>query len=369
MLKYVSPNAYMTSLLLTGALVFVLLPFNSSVGLLYTAFFILGVIFSSIECTCLLMLRNLNVDKAAMYLAFTGTFFGIGFLVIPLAMVMSGGNIFVEYIFVAMEFAVIGLYLHLDKESCDKLCGSVRRIHNLNVMKAPKHFRVEVLSSLILFSLVGGQICAGTYLAAYIDLYAAGTESNRVVYDYHTDFMLFTSFTSFSKFFVPFLQASYPTLKKQMKIMHVSNFLAVIGASLYLLDPQKSNSSFVIFLISNGIFTGGTAGVIYAVNGMLTDVTYSSTMIMMFGVFLGMSFYPYIFSLLVENDVVSLINLFPASIFFSMTVTLLLSSAMTYLAYDRKQPYQSTDQLNLIGGRGGGGSDDDNEIEDGTSVA
>ena len=176
-------------------------------------------------------------------------------------MVISGLNTFVEYFVTAFEFATIGTLLYLDKESCNKLLGTIKRRDNLTYMKAPPHYRVELLSSLILFFIVGGQYCLGTYLNGFIELYAAGTDSTAVVYNYNADMLLLTGFTSASKFAIPFVQAQYPSLKQQMKILNISNFCATIGISIYFLDPQKSPGTFNTFLVINGIFTGGTAGV------------------------------------------------------------------------------------------------------------
>jgi hypothetical protein len=194
------------------------------------------------------------------------------------------------------------------------------------------------------------------YLNQYASLLMDGSTEYAVEYDLHLSVWLLIGGTVVGKLFVPYLQFRYPTTKGHLWMILINNAMVILVCVAYDLDSARSAAMLYTFLALSGVFTGGTVGLLFAVNGMATDNTHISTIIMTTGLFLGISLYPFLFAVMVETVSDSLAVVYVVSVLTSISVATLLVLVVPHVQYRPDHEYSSKpstreERIDLLGRR------------------
>jgi hypothetical protein len=358
-IKSVSIDMMLIAVLTISTAALVLIPFNTSLELLYIFQFIMGFDLAMVETGSMILIRKIQGKNAGVWLGLTGSCLSLGFFIVPIIMSLTNDNIYWEYIFVAVISAIalgiltvkyitantegnaegeavvdtsevdVAIELKLvpteekqekDKEDEDESITHHHHHHHHQLQPDQKqHYHVEITICLIFIIFVGMENSIGVYLQQYLD---ESIYLNTI--DKNTYQLVFIICSSLSKLCVPIFQWYYPQplyIRRLLYICNIINFLCIliwclsssaIGvnevATASTSNDSKSESGsnidvimFFVFLSVNGLSSGGTMSLIYDVCNSLTIANRASTIILTSGIYIGSSLYPWFLSITWES--------------------------------------------------------------------
>ncbi len=356
--KKLSLDAMLIGILIAATAVLILLPFNKVLNMLYLYQFILGASLAFIETGCMYQIRILQGSQSGVYLGLTGVFMSGGYFLIPLVMLLSKNNIYVEYFVVAggTLIAAMGLLF----KSKHEMNVTMQKRDVTNESKAPElesslnqevgdstiemtplndsaadpvqlwglpaaesdsktetstsptakndHYRVELLLCFLFFIFVGQENSIGVFLSQYLTENPAMDSG-----DYNAYQMIFIATASAGKLLVPVLQWYFPHPRQVRMIINISNVLVLIVTVLWVFvssalsthdnnnmeifpEDRSQRKWFCAFLAVDGIAAGGTLSLAYDVANSITRTSRTGIMLLTGGIYLGSSFFTWIFS-------------------------------------------------------------------------
>jgi len=392
--KNIRLDILLSSSLLLSTIVLIILPFNRSKTMLYPYQFILGLQLAVIETGSMYQVRKIQQKAAGVWLGLTGSCLSVGFFLLPLVMAITKNNIYAEFFFVAActaaaaillllkacketqvakaraadgEFRAIGLATHEATQNLKQRREDIELVPFSettpmsaqaaapstqaaplvsNNSKSNPHYRVEILLSFLFIIFVGMENSIGVFLQQYLDENPALDASRKNEYQ-----MLFISTASASKLLVPAFQYFFSKPKQIRYFLYALNFLSFLGALIWVLwSPLGSGAVpatdydssaalteqklFWMFLAVNGLTTGGTMSLAYDVCNSLTTASRSGVMFLTGGIYVGSSFFTWVYSGIWNNKVgVRRHEVYPVMILSISLLVFLLFPVLPYISY------------------------------------